>query len=106
MDRNPYSLREPDEVATDLAARLRVLRLERGWKQTTLADRSGVSLGSLRRFESTGQVSLQSLLALADALRRLDEFDGLLQPPVARSIDELEDQERRRSAPRRRRGTI
>ena len=53
-----------------------------------------------------GATRRQPLLALATALRRLDEFDDLFQPPIARSIDELEDQERRRSEPRRQRGTI
>lgn len=98
---DPYALRVPEDVAADLGARARALRLERGWKQTTLARRSGVSLGSLRRFESTGQVSLKNLLALAFALHRLDEFDQLLQPPPFRSLSELEE----RRKPERKRGS-
>jgi hypothetical protein len=45
-----------------------------------LAKRSGVSLGSLKRFETTGQISLESLLLLADVLNRLDDFDAVLKP--------------------------
>jgi hypothetical protein len=37
-------------------------------------------LGSLKRFETTGQISLESLLLLADVLNRLDDFDAVLQP--------------------------
>lgn len=85
-----YSLRTPEKVAAGLAARARELRLAKGWKQTTLARRSGVSLASLRRFEESGRVSLQNLLKLAFALNRLDDFDALFHKPRASSLAELE----------------
>lgn len=91
---NEYSLRTPEQVGKDLAQRARALRLAKGWKQATLAERSGVSLASLRRFESSGRVSLRNLLKLAFALRRLDDFDAVLTPPRARSIAELEAREK------------
>ncbi|HYH45216.1 MAG TPA: helix-turn-helix transcriptional regulator [Thermoanaerobaculia bacterium] len=100
---NRFSLTTPEQVRQTLAARIRALRLARGWKQTTLAQRSGVSLASLRRFEESGQVSLANLLALAFALNRLDDFDALFQAPPASSIAELEAGEAR---PTRRRGRI
>lgn len=87
---NPFSLETPEQTRESLARRLREVRLARGWKQTTLAARSGVSLGSLRRFEESGKVSLENLLDLAFALGRLDDFEGLFQPPPANSIAELE----------------
>ena len=88
--KNDFSLSNPKETAQHLAGKIRALRLARSWKQATLAERSGVTLASLRRFEHTGQVSLQSLLKLAFALGRIDDFEHLLQPPVAGSIAELE----------------
>src|SRR6202012_1017076 len=101
MDR--FSLETPEQVSRKLAARAKALRLARGWKQVTLAERSGVSLASLRRFEESGRVSLQSLLDLAFALNRLDDFDALIQPPRAASLAELEAAEKR---PARKRGRI
>jgi transcriptional regulator with XRE-family HTH domain len=101
MDR--FSLQTPEQVSKTVAARVKALRLARGWKQSTLAKRSGVSLASLRRFEESGRVSLQSLLELAFALNRLDDFDTLFQPPPASSLAELEAVERR---PARKRGRI
>ncbi len=98
-----YSLQTPERASVDLARRMRALRLARGWRQLTLAERSGVSLGSLRRFETSGQVSLQNLLKLAFALRRLDDFDAVFQAPVASSMAELEAMEEK---PRRKRGTV
>ncbi len=98
-----YSLQTPEHVSETLAGRLRELRLARGWRQVALAERSGVSLGSLRRFEASGRVSLQNLLKLAFALGRLDDFDALFERPRAASLAELEANEER---PARRRGRI
>ncbi len=100
---NGFLLETPEQVSRKLAARVKALRLAKGWKQITLAERSGVSLASLRRFEESGRVSLQSLLDLAFALNRLDDFDALLQPPPAASLAELEAAEKR---PARKRGRI
>lgn len=90
MADSPIQLHTPVEMERLLAGRLRELRLLAGWKQATLAARSGVTLASLKRFENTGKVSLASLLQLCHALGRLDEFDQLLRPPAVRSLDELE----------------
>ena len=98
-----YSLQTPEQVGVALAARARELRLAKGWRQVTLARRSGVSLASLRRFEESGKVSLQNLLKLAFALGRLDDFDAVLETPGASSLAELEAAE---SRPARRRGRI
>lgn len=85
-----FNLITPEDVAQQLAKKTRTLRLARNWKQATLAERSGVTLASLRRFERTGLASLQNLLKLAFAMGRLDDFESLLQPPDAESIAELE----------------
>ncbi len=88
---NDYNLSTPEETAQQLAKKVRALRLARNWKQATLAELSGVSLPSLRRFERTSLISLQNLLKLTFALGRLSDFDPLLQPPAAGSIAELEN---------------
>jgi HTH-type transcriptional regulator/antitoxin HipB len=85
-----FHLFTPEETAQQLAEKVRALRLARNWKQATLAERSGVTLASLRRFERTGQTSLQNLLKLVFAIGRLDDFEQVLQPPDAGSIAELE----------------
>lgn len=87
---NPYPLHTPEEVARELAQKTRRLRLFRNWKQVTLAERSGVTLASLRRFERTGQVSLKNLLCLCFALGRLDDFQSVLLHADANSIRDLE----------------
>ena len=97
----PYALKVPEDVAVELAARLRALRLERKWKQASLAERSGVTLASLRRFERTGAISLKHFLRLVFALGRLEDFDTLLRQAPAASLDELEARLARPEGPRR-----
>jgi len=102
MAKGPIQLHNPDEIANLLAERIRAERLRREWKQQTLADRSGVSLPTIRRYERTGRTSLENMLKLCHALGRLDEFADLLKAPPASSIDELAA--RTASKPTRKRG--
>lgn len=72
--------KKPVDVLQEIAQRHKVLRKQWGYTQSELARRSGVSLGSLKRFETTGQISLESLLLLSDVLNRLNDFDALFRP--------------------------
>lgn len=93
-----FSLFTPEEVAERVAARARALRLAQGWKRTTLAERSGVSASTIKRFESTGQITFDNLLKIALTLGCLDQFDALFVAPRVTTLAELEkrvDQERR-----------
>ena len=56
------------EINTEIAERMVQLRKRKKLSQKSLALRSGVSLGSLKRFEQTGEISLQSLTKIAIAL--------------------------------------
>ena len=71
--------KKPYDFLREIALRHQVLRKQAGFSQSELAKRSGVSLGSLKRFESTGQISLESLLKLTDVLNRLNDFEAILQ---------------------------
>src|SRR5262245_17853382 len=91
----------PQEVGERLAGRMKQLRLGRDWRRETLAERAGISAATVRRFESTGQVTLDNLLKLALALGCLDQFEAVFTLPLARSLAELEQ---RSAAPKRQRG--
>ena len=64
----------PDKVILNIRDNFKNRRLESKLTQEGLARRSGVSLGSLKRFESSGLISLESLLKLALILDCLEEF--------------------------------
>ena len=57
--------------------RFRTIRRAAKMSQMTLAQRSGVSLGSIKRFERTGEISLTALIKLSQALGYESDFDNL-----------------------------
>jgi transcriptional regulator with XRE-family HTH domain len=81
------------EVQSAIASRFRAQRLAMNLPQRDLANRAGVTLASLKRFERQGLISLTSLLSLAMALGFLDEFERLaaVAPPdyASQSLDAL-----------------
>ena len=86
------SIKTPQEVQQELVTRFKARRLALNLTQKGLAERSGLSLGSLKRFERTGLIALDSLLRLALVLDCLEDFDQICigTPGVeARSLDEL-----------------
>ncbi|CAA6799421.1 MAG: Transcriptional regulator [uncultured Sulfurovum sp.] len=84
-------LKTPNDIMKELSKKFKERRLTIGYTQQALADRSGVSLGSLKRFESTGQISLESLLQLALVLECLDDFGKIANPVEVKhtSMEEL-----------------
>lgn len=82
----------PRENMKVIAGRAKARRLSLNLTQEGLASRSGVSLGTLKQFEHTGKISLESLLKLSVALGNSHEFDGLFaanQFPTGISLDAL-----------------
>jgi len=79
----------PQAIAAKLAIKMRKIRLSQNLTQKTLARRSGVSLGSLKRFENKHKISLEHLLQLALALDALDAFHNLFPENDFQSIDEI-----------------
>jgi transcriptional regulator with XRE-family HTH domain len=63
----------------ELVVKVQQLRKKNGISQFELSKRSGVSFGSIKRFETTGQISLESLLKLAYFFNRLDDFTPVFQ---------------------------
>ena len=57
--------------------------------QMKLASMSGVSYGSIKRFETTGQISLISLTKIAMALDIADELRNIFTQVPYRNIQEV-----------------
>lgn len=70
----------PKQVMLQLGDRVRQLRKAQKMSRQELADRSGVPAPTLRKFEQTGLISLESLLKLVNVFGRLEEFEQLLEP--------------------------
>lgn len=72
---------------------MRERRKEKKLSQVQLSQRSDVSLGSLKRFEGTGEVSLSSLIKIAFALGCENDFDQLFSKKGYSSIREVIDEQ-------------
>jgi transcriptional regulator with XRE-family HTH domain len=93
-----YSINKlPSEVLSETASWHRELRKIAKLSQAGLGVRSGVSLGSIKRFERTGRISLESFLKLLLILNRLDKFEMVLE-----SGDNMDDVEKLFSSKTRR----
>lgn len=78
-----------DDIDRILAKRLKDIRKRKKLSQEDLAYKSGVSLGSLKRFESTGKISLLSFTKLAKVLGYSDDIEDLFTEPRYESIEEV-----------------
>ncbi len=85
------SLITVSKAQSKLSGNIRARRLGLGLTQEGLADRSGVKLRTLRKFEQTGLVSLESFLKLAMALGCLQDFVKAPKPSETEfaSIDDV-----------------
>jgi transcriptional regulator with XRE-family HTH domain len=75
-----------------LRLRAKAARLELGLTQVSLATHSGVSFGSIKRFENTGKIALESLLKIALTLNALEDFENLFKyagPQITTSLDAM-----------------
>lgn len=70
-------LKAPQDILLEIAERFKARRLGMNLSQEGLATRAGVSWSSLKRFERTGLIALDSLLRIALVLDCLGDFDKL-----------------------------
>ena len=77
------------EINNNIAQKIVRLRKRKKITQKQLAARSGVSLGSLKRFEQSGEISLQSLTKIAIALDVENELEDLFNNVPFASFEEV-----------------
>lgn len=75
-------------VLSGIAERVKQRRKECKLTQQGLAKKSGVSYASIRRFESTGEISFTSLLKIANALNALADFNMLFNNEIVSNLKE------------------
>ncbi|MCI8731072.1 MAG: helix-turn-helix domain-containing protein [Lachnospiraceae bacterium] len=78
-----------EEMNLNLARRVRRIRKRRKISQERLSEMSGVSYGSVKRFESTGNISLLSLTKIAIALDLAEEIRNMFTEVPYLSIEEV-----------------
>lgn len=78
-----------EEILYDLVTREQKLRKEKKITQKELARRTGVSYASIRRFEASGNISLFSLLKIANVLDCEDDFESLFKEKEITDLKEF-----------------
>ena len=78
-----------EELDQKLARRVRNIRKRRSISQEKLEQMSGVSYGSIKRFEASGQISLISLTKIAMALEIADELRTIFTQVPYKDIQEV-----------------
>ena len=68
-------LKDEADFLKELRIRFKQRRISCNLTQKNLSEKSGVSLGSLKRFEAKGEISLRSLVKLSIVLGSQDDFD-------------------------------
>jgi len=99
-----FNLASANEVLRALGQRVRAQRLAQGLPQHELAQMAGLSLGALRKLESSGQSSLDTLVRTVQALGLVDELEDLfvLKRQSIAQMEQVEAASQRQRAPRRR----
>ena len=93
-------LRVPTELLSDLGEAIRARRVAFNYSQQEAARRAGIGVRTLRRMETEGQGTIESLINVAIALRCEDRLGDLFPLPPAR-MDELLQQQREAVEPKR-----
>ncbi|MFX1682649.1 MULTISPECIES: helix-turn-helix domain-containing protein [unclassified Roseateles] len=99
-----FTLATAHEILEALGQRVRAQRLAQKLSQQELARMAGLSLGALRKLESNGQSSLETVIRVVQALGLVDELEELfvLKRQSIAQMEQAEAADQRQRAPRRR----
>jgi len=86
---NLLNQKSPLEISQEISDKIKTARKKLKISQSALAQKSGVSLGSIKRFETQYEISLISLVKIAIALDLDKDFDDLFSRRIYTSINEV-----------------
>lgn len=84
-----FNSKTPNDIAKVLVEKIKQHRKKIKISQAQLAVKSGVSLGSIKRFESKFEISLNSFIKILIALNLEQDLENLFTQKSYNSIDEV-----------------
>jgi len=84
-----YILDNPDDIAKRMANDFRKRRIEKNLTREQVAEKSGVALSNIVRFEQKGLISLKNLIGIAMALGYTSELKAVFSQPKYSTMEEL-----------------
>ena len=84
-----YMLDNPDDIAKAMAADFRKRRIEKNLTRVEIAEKAGVAVANIVRFEQKGLISLKNLIGIAMALGYTSELKSIFAEPKYSTMEEL-----------------
>lgn len=84
-----YTLDNADDIARALAEDFRKRRVEKNLTRDQVAEKSGVAVSNIVRFEQKGLVSLKNLISIAMAMGYTSEVKNIFSEPKYSTMEEL-----------------
>lgn len=84
-----FILHDTDDISRKLAEDFRSRRVERGLTREAVAEKSGVALANIARFEQKGLISLKNLILLAVSMDYIHEVRDIFSAPKYSTMEEL-----------------
>lgn len=78
-----------NDICMAIANRVKQRRLDLNLTQLGLCNIAKINISSYRRFERTGKISIDSLIRIALATGKDEDFDALFATPIYKSIDDV-----------------
>ena len=88
-------LKTPQEMAVDAATRFKEMRKAKKITIKDLSKNSGVPYSTIRRFESSGEISFLSLVKIVSTVGEDEEITNLFTRRIPASIEEIIRENRR-----------
>lgn len=85
-----YAHNNAEDVALQMAADFKKRRIEKNMTREVVAERSGVAISNITRFEQKGLISLKNLIDLAIALGYTAELKNVFSQPKYSTMEELQ----------------
>ena len=84
-----YTFDYADVIARMLADDFRKRRIEKNMTREQVAEKSGVAVSNIVRFEQKGLISLKNLIGIAMAMEYTSEIKNIFAEPKYSTMEEL-----------------
>ena len=84
-----YTLDNADDIGKSVANDFRKRRIEKNLTREQVAEKSGVAVSNIVRFEQKGLISLKNLIGIAMAMGYVSEVKNIFAVPKYSTMEEL-----------------
>ena len=84
-----FTLDNADDISMDIANDFRRRRIEKNLTREEIADKAGIAVSNIVRFEQKGLISLKNLIELAISMGYVSEIKQIFSQPKYQTMEEL-----------------